>query len=438
VFAKLDPTRPQPLTTICTAAFNQVGACRGLPEPIGWTTAKDEEYVISSKESGAVGQSPHATARPEPSPHLAGADLLRCVAVFAVIVIHTSTWQGKQDAFKATLFPDLAGAARFSVPAFVLLSGLLIAYRTAPTNGAWLRRRLSRSILPFAVWAPAFMFFGFVVPHAFPRHSSDILSWISSGGGHLYYLLLAAQLSLLGMIRLPSAKRLLLVAVVSIAIQLGLDIWRLYLPLPSGWAGDFMMNHAFQVIVYWLGYAAIGAVLGERMRRGQTLPSIRVLLPCTVAFGAAFILFGASGGPRPAYATGTGAYLSPLLLPFTACACMLLLASGCALRRESLASRFVQMTSRHSLGFYFIHPIFLVLIGTHLYKWLGGRHDLPALAAFALMYSGAFLGGLVVTRLLVATRLAVLVGESRRPLRPAFAFARVSAVRRQPAQSRAA
>jgi surface polysaccharide O-acyltransferase-like enzyme len=399
---------------------------------------QDEVYTIASKESGLAGQSKPIAAPMAPSRHLDGADLLRCAAVLMVIVIHTSTWQGKQDIFKATLVPDLAAIGRFSVPAFVLLSGLLIAYRTAPTNRAWLGRRLRRSLLPYAVWAPALMLFGLFVSHAVARHPADIFSWFIGGGGHLYYLLLAAQLSVLGMIRLPSGNRLFWVAVVAVIVQLGLDIWRLYLPLPGGWLGGFMMNHSFEVIIYWLGYAAIGAVLGARMRRGKALPPIRVLLPFTIVFGAAFVLFGATGSPRPAYATGTGAYLAPLLFPLTVSICMLLLASGRVLRTGSLTTRFVKMTSRHSLGIYLIHPAFLVLIGTHLYKWLGGRHDALALGAFALMYSGAFLGGLVITRLLAATKLAVLVGESRQPLRLAEQLASVAGAGKQRVRSPAA
>jgi surface polysaccharide O-acyltransferase-like enzyme len=373
-----------------------------------------------------------------PQRQLAGADLLRCVAVLMVIAIHTSTWQGKQDVFKAFLFPSLAAVARFSVPAFVLLSGLLIAYRTTPTNRAWLSRRLRRSLFPYVVWVPAFILFGIFVSHAIPQHFSNIIGWVGGGSDHLYYLLLAAQLCVIGMIRLPSGNRLVLAAAAAVTIQVGLGVWRLYLPLPGGWLSDLIDVHSFQIIISWLGYAGIGAVLGERMRRGRPLPSARVLLTCTIALGIVYLLFGVAGSPHAELAIGTGAYLVPLLLPFTTCFCMLLLVSGQAMSRVSRPARFVKATSRHSLGIYLVHPAFIYLTGSLLYGLLGSSNDALAVAAFLLMYSAAFVGGFVVTRLLAASRLAMLVGESRQPLTREGKLACASRVETQPAQSPAA
>jgi surface polysaccharide O-acyltransferase-like enzyme len=343
------------------------------------------------------------------------------VAVLTVIVIHTCSWQGSEDAFRRSFFPGLAELARFSVPAFVLMSGLLVAYRQGPPNRAWLSRRLKRSLLPYVIWVTIFAAFNLLISHGISNIAA-VPGWIGGGSGHLYYLLLAAQLSVLFAWRLPSGRALPAAVAGAVALQIGLGIWRLYLPLPGGWMGTALLDHSFLVIFFWLGYAAIGVGLGVHLRQGRSLPPASALLACTVASGGLLLWLGVAASNRPGVGSGTNSYLLPLLLPFTTCMCMLILRTGQAMRNKTPAG-FVQITSRHSLGIYLIHPAFIYLIGSHLYALLGSQSDGPALIAFVLMYCGAFLGALVVTRLLVATPLAVLVGESRVTLSPRRAWA---------------
>lgn len=58
----------------------------------------------------------------------------------------------------------------------------------------------------------------------------------------------------------------------------------------------------------------------------------------------------------------------------------------------------------------------MYLIGWRMDGLLGSRSSVTAFTAFLLMLVGAYVGALVVTRLIAATPLAVIVGESRQPI----------------------
>ncbi|HEX3606297.1 MAG TPA: acyltransferase family protein, partial [Candidatus Dormibacteraeota bacterium] len=84
--------------------------------------------MLAIKKSPTPSPAP-APAAPRPPLRLEGADALRALATVAVVVVHTCHWP-RQDGgadLRAWSWVDLA--SRFCVPAFVVLSGLLLGLR---------------------------------------------------------------------------------------------------------------------------------------------------------------------------------------------------------------------------------------------------------------------------------------------------------------------
>src|SRR5689334_22735727 len=105
--------------------------------------------------------SAQAPGSPRPGGRLAttrhvGADALRALAALAVIVVHTSHWALQDTGADRTVWYRVTLLARFCVPAFVLLGGLVLAYRYGERklDGAFLMRRARRSVVPWLAWAP--------------------------------------------------------------------------------------------------------------------------------------------------------------------------------------------------------------------------------------------------------------------------------------------
>jgi len=208
------------------------------------------------------------------------ADLLRCLALFAVVAIHAD------DAWRAvTTTPAEARTwaivavdqlARFCVPLFVLLSGHGLGKRYAAgcATGEFLTRRATRIGAPYLAWSLLNLTVAVAVGictwhkptalalrdalHAVGDESTwrAGVRWIGSGGAdyHLYFLPIIAQCYLL----FPLLRRwrctTWAVALV-VAIQVGALAWleaaRLVpgLPAPRLWS-------VFPL--YWLGYFQIG------------------------------------------------------------------------------------------------------------------------------------------------------------------------------------
>ena len=349
---------------------------------------------------------------PRPLPRLHHADALRASAVLGVIVIHAANWQRPLTWSGRSLFPAVELLARASVPIFMLLSGLLLARRDAPVTWPWLRRRLRRSLTPWAFWVVVFIVFGIAVSRAVAPSPTGVWSWVLGGSGHLYYLLLAPQLFLLAAVWRPRSRRATWCAVlVALILQLSIDVWRLNLPLPGGWPGALIRDHAFQLLPGWLGFAAIGYAMGQRREHG--LPPAWLLAALFIASGWALLHWGVIGSPRPQLENGYGAYLTPLLLPFTLSLALVVVRASHAVTRWAPLRRLIAVTARHSLGIYVVHPIFIFLVGRWAEPLLGSHSDWGSVASLTAMVLGAYAGGLAATLLIGATPLAWCVGESK-------------------------
>jgi uncharacterized membrane protein len=194
------------------------------------------------------------------------------VAALAVIVVHASYWPLQSRGVDRAVWGSVTLLARFCVPAFVLLTGLVLGFRYTGERlgGAFLLRRARRSLVPWLIWAPLFcladlLWIGSVSPTA-----SSLGDFFSGGAGHLYFLLLVPQLYVLLLLWPARRRPLLLLTAAALLLQVGLSLVRLYVPLGSGVVANVVLNHGYELFPFWIGFFALGVLSGRWLaaRRG--------------------------------------------------------------------------------------------------------------------------------------------------------------------------
>jgi surface polysaccharide O-acyltransferase-like enzyme len=306
----------------------------------------------------------------EPGSTIDEIDLLKAVAIIAVLVIHAAGWMVPSTT------PPLQGSlatvvavARFSVPAFVLASGFCLyrRYWGRPTQvGAFLRRRWSRVLVPWVVWAPVFL--GLQLLGGRLHLDTTATTWIISGAGHLYFLILIAQLYLL-MLVMPKGKGLLVVTVAALLAQLALSWLRTNRPVLHTPLDFVYTNAAYEAAPFWIGYFTAGCLIGqnyERLRRLKRWWPLG-LLACIAAAG----IMSWQGNIVPgSWTQGTYSYLWPSRLLMVGAIAVTVLWCGAFLGpRWRGALSLIRSLSHNSLGIYVLSPIALLILGHDTSGW---------------------------------------------------------------------
>jgi probable poly-beta-1,6-N-acetyl-D-glucosamine export protein len=356
-----------------------------------------------------------ASARPQTRPssaprRLPGADALRALAAVAVIVIHASYWPLQDRGADDAVWGSVTLLARFAVPAFVVLTGLVLGFRYGDQRlgGAFLLRRARRSVLPWLIWAPVFCLADILWAGGLTPSWSAVANWFAGGAGHLYFLLLVPQLYVLLLLWPARRRPLLALTAAAVMVQVALCVVRLYVPMPGGVLHQLILDHGFELFPFWIGFFAIGVLCGRWLRdhHERSVPAwpFALLVPLT---GALLLWDDVTRSANGAYALGTGAFLRPTLLPFALAICGLALFGA-----PRVLPRAVQTLSRHSLGVYIIHPLLLAGLGRLL---AGAMHahvpwSIPPFLAVTVLCGG---GALLISMALARTPLAMTIGEER-------------------------
>ena len=321
-------------------------------------------------------------------------DLLRAGALLAVLVIHAAAWSAPVGAGPLSgPLPFLADLARCSVPIFVVASGfgLRLGGGGGVPGPGWLGKRLRRTLLPWACWAPVFFTIGAA---ANPSGAGIAGAWLAGGGGHLYFLLLIAQLYLLFLVLPGSTRKLALIAAAALAIQATLDVLHTYTLLAA--------PRAYWQASYYAGYFVAGALLADLRTqiRGRITPAL-----AATAMTIPLWLVTARFTPPGPLTHGAYAFLWPGRIPLVLALCVLTIAAAPTGGRLAAA---VEWLGRRSLAVYVTHPLFLLIAGPAALAALG------AWPRFLLLWSGSLAFGCVAAALLLRTRLgAAAVGENR-------------------------
>ena len=365
---------------------------------------------------GAATATPVSTARPR----LSGSDAVRAAAMIGVICIHASAWGPSSP------YAGVGLVSRFSVPAFMVLTGTLLAYQyTGRTLGvAFMRRRLGRSLIPWLSWAPVFIAFDFFVGSLKPTAPS-VLSFLQYGGGHLWFLLLIPQLYLLFLVWPRRATWT--VAILAMLVQVGLCLIRLFVALP-GWQSQVMVTYGFLTFPFWIGYFGIAVAAGRTLAAGGGRIPVLQGHARTAAVVAGAVLIAATGwlllnlhyhDSAPSWVlTGTNAFLNPVLPLFVfSIVIWFFVFAPAAMAAAGWLRWIVDTLSEQSLGLYIVHPVLLFFVGRVLYGMINSTTGALSVLGFAIFVIATLVATSIAVRLLMTTPLAVTIGTPRRPLR---------------------
>jgi surface polysaccharide O-acyltransferase-like enzyme len=131
---------------------------------------------------------------------------LRVIALFAVVILHTTSpvmEQFHKGPLSVWLVGDFYNSlVRFAVPVFVMISGALLLNREY-TLGDFLKRRLSRIVIPFLFWS--LIYIGYMFYNEEIDYSGDVLITIKQvlhllkygSSYHLWYVYMLIGLYLI-------------------------------------------------------------------------------------------------------------------------------------------------------------------------------------------------------------------------------------------------
>jgi surface polysaccharide O-acyltransferase-like enzyme len=394
-----------------------------MPGPAGMCTIP---YLLAIKKpaTSAQGERRVGAASSAAPLRLEGADALRALATIAVVVVHTCHWPLQDGGADLSTWSSVDLGSRFCVPAFVVLSGLLLGLRDGARDrpGPFLRRRLRRTLLPFLAWAPLYFAAGlWVTGDLVGVGRGGLLGWWLGGAGHLYFLLLVPQLYLAFLIWPRRLRPTLWLAGAAMAVQVVLETVRLAGPMPSTLEGVSLWK-GYELLPFWIGYFATGVAAGRLLAlRRDRADHPRAALACLAMVPAAMALLLASPVDRLRhgdFAQGTGAFLRPLLVPVVlAVTGAVVLGAPAVLRCLPRLAQPMRALSRDSLGVYILHPLIAFELGDDLLKPLLQRSLPGSVAGFLLLTAATLALALLATRLISASPLAPLIGAERRRLR---------------------
>lgn len=116
-------------------------------------------------------------------------DFIRLISILAVVMIHTTTRTIEASANNLAGFPVsfiLNQLFRFAVPLFFLISGFVLElnYSFHRSYFAYLKKRLSRILIPFVFWSAVYYYF------IYTHHSNNFFSSLIYGNAsyQLYFI----------------------------------------------------------------------------------------------------------------------------------------------------------------------------------------------------------------------------------------------------------
>jgi len=382
-----------------------------------------------------------AARQPPSRPRLAASDALRVVAAVGVVLIHASAWG------PGSTYGGVNVITRFSVPAFMLLTGILLAYQYTgrPLGLQFMRRRAARTLIPWLAWVPVFLVFDLLTGTL--RATPAAVSYqFGTGFGHLWYLLLIPQMYVV--FAFWPRRWSWSIAAGAMAVQTTLCIVRVFTVFPNGWQEQLLLTYGFLLFPFWIGYFGLGVAIGRTLIASSPAPAsapspgaravglvttVRATLTSdahpalrAVIISVSSVCIGASGylllnlryaGAHWANSLqGTDSFLNPVLpLLVLSIAVWVFAAAPVVMRRSPAVARSLRFLGDLSLGIYIVHPIFLWLFGRLMVTQIAVGGATSILTFFTLVLA-VIAVTVVVVRLLVATPLAATLGSARQRL----------------------
>lgn len=345
---------------------------------------------IAERVPGA--QQAPANGKPAARPIIHWVDLIRVLAIFLVVVIHTSgkltnAW-GKIPESQWIIGDIYGGIARIGVPLFFMLSGYLLLPRSE-SLGSFYRKRVLKILIPFVAWSvlyigtnclrnPGLCTRDYLMQYVL-LHKTYFHLWF------LYSLLgIYIIMPLLRLMARPGTERLLWYVV---------GLWLVFQPIRTLMDQflHFSLNFNSQLAIGFLPYFFLGHLLGE----------VKLTRPWLAAAWAMFVLGSAITIVGTYILTRNAGQFSGYFYDYMTIGVIPATAGGFLLMRRlsdvpvlstDRAHSFLRWVSGGTFGAYLIHVAFL--------------YTLDALNFNALMGSGVWTVPLVATVVFVLALLA--------------------------------
>ncbi|MFD5600515.1 acyltransferase [Leucobacter sp. NPDC058333] len=289
-------------------------------------------------------------------------DVLRCVAIVAVVMIHVAITEWHEISVDASRWEALTwvnSALRFSVPIFFMISGALFLDPDRPVSvGSLLRKRIPRLAIAYLTWS---LIYAALTVYG-PGGSGDPLEFISAtvtGHFHLWFLLALIGLNLATpILRLVTAERRVAWYFVALAVPFA-TVFPLLVAVPFAgeMLGTVLGTMRFDLVLGYSGYFVLGYLL-HTMRLSR-----RALVAWTFAAiaGVVVTFIGTSAVSRAAGHTDERFFdFTTLNVAVVAVAVFALAKSwGDAHRLSDRWRRVIEIVGGASFGIYLVHPLFL-------------------------------------------------------------------------------
>jgi peptidoglycan/LPS O-acetylase OafA/YrhL len=193
---------------------------------------------------------------------LAYYDVLRALAIFAVVGIHSSDsgLQFSEESIGFNFTVLWRNILNFAVPMFLAISGFFLAKKTIGTYGdyvAFLRKQIPRVYVPFLIWSLVWLAFAVLIQDKSVVHEIIKLVVFQSSGPYYFIALIMQYYLLLPVLKkLANAKGL----AISMLVSMAMTFWIFYLRYHTEislplilYAGNFATWQMFFVLGLYLG-----------------------------------------------------------------------------------------------------------------------------------------------------------------------------------------
>ncbi len=327
------------------------------------------------------------------SPYTEWINNLRIIALFAVIVLHTSAVllaQYGKVPFDDWLTADIYNAmVRFAVPVFVMITGALLLHREYEL-GDFFKKRLSRVVTPFLFWSLVYIGYSWyndeiVFGADVWTNTKQVLHLLKYGSSyHLWYVYMLIGLyftiPVIGkFVRNASQQE----------IRYFLLVWLVVMLLAQPWLARYNPQVDMHYFVGYIGYLVLGHYLAYNE---FNLPNIRGWMIVIFILTVAVITIGTWMLYKSNSKIGTLFYepLSPTIVLLSAS--VFLVARFTILKMSPAIIRIRNFVSDYNYGIYLGHALVLYLLD----RWFGISYSLCApvisIPVTALLCFGLTLG----------------------------------------------
>ncbi len=355
--------------------------------------------------------------------------LMRGLAISCIVLLHVTAFflgTGQVHNLSYKLGFMLNQFARFSLPVFLVISGLGSAYNYDPAKGIrtgeYLKRRFKNVFIPYMVWSLIYFIFYLAVLGKIPGGTGALDLDTANLNGlslilifarnslfgwnyvHLYFVVLIFQFYLMYpfiMGRLSKWANQRLILITAFISYLFLMIYIFYFRQLTGNAFiDVFVKYYWEMFIAWYFYYILGLVIGLRFEafKQRTSRFFVLILFGYVITAALVILEAFSYMPtdtgRLTSLRVTVLFNSIMAVPFY------FNLSRMIKNRMPMVRRFLQVGGNTSFGIYFIHLMIIVVSSNLMNRILPGLFNFNRSSFIICLFLVTIIGSIICIKII--------------------------------------